>query len=88
MEVILATLGPTRAEAGCRSCELYLGAEDGMKLTLVEQWETSTDLERHIKSNAYRKVLAWIEMSKEAPQIRFDTVTESRGLDMLQAVRG
>ncbi len=81
-------LGPTRAESGCIACDLYQSAEDAMRLILIEQWDSLTDLERHIRSENYRKVLAWIEMSVELPEIRFDVVPESRGIEMIESARG
>ncbi len=88
MRVMLPILGPTRVESGCIGCDLYQGAEDNMRLVLIEQWESLADLQRHIRSDLYRQVLAWIEMSVDSPEIRFDTVTDSGGLEMVEAVRG
>ncbi len=88
MRVALPMLGTTRAESGCIACDLYQGAEDNMQLILIERWESLADLQRHIRSDHYRQVLAWIEMSLEPPEIRFDTVTDSGGLEMVEAVRG
>jgi quinol monooxygenase YgiN len=88
MHVVLPMLGPTRAESGCIACDLYQGAEDNMRLILMERWESLADLQRHIRSDHYRHVLAWIEMSVEPPEISFDTVTDSGGLEIIEAVRG
>ncbi len=87
MGVMLPMLGRTRAESGCIACDLYQSAEDEMRLILMEQWDSLADLERHIRLDNYRKVLAWIEMSVEPPEIRFDIVSNSRGLDMIESVR-
>lgn len=88
VQVILPTLGPTRTEPGCVSCDLYQSTEDDMRLTVMEQWDSFANLERHIRSDRYRKILAWLEMSTEAPEIRFDTVSGSQGLEMIKTVRG
>ncbi len=88
MQVILPLLGPTHTESGCLSCDLYQGTEDDGSLILIERWESLPDLERHIRSDRYHKVLAWIEMSTEPPEIRFDFVSETRGFEMLEAVLG
>ncbi len=87
MGVMLPMLGPTRAESGCIACDLYQSADDEMRLILIEQWESLAHLERHIRLDNFRRVLAWIEMSVEPPEIRFDTVSTSRGLDIIETVR-
>jgi quinol monooxygenase YgiN len=88
LQVVLPLLGPTRAESGCVGCDLYQSAENPMKLILMEQWESLTDLQRHIRSDHYRHVLAWVEMSVEPPEIRFDVVSESRGIEIIELARG
>lgn len=88
MRVMFPMLGPTRAEAGCIACDLYQGAEDEMRLILVEQWESLADLQRHIRSDHYRQVLAWLEMSVEPPEICLDTISETCSLEMIEALRG
>jgi len=88
MGVILPMLGPTRSEAGCVSCDLFSSAEDGSSMVLVERWKSERDFQRHVQSDHYRKVLAWIEMSVAPPEIRFDAVAESHGLEMIETMRG
>jgi quinol monooxygenase YgiN len=88
MRVMLPLLGPIRAKSGCIACDFYQGMEDKMQLILVEQWESLADLERHIRSDHYRQVLSWMEMSVEPPEIHFDTVTDSGGLEIVETARG
>ena len=85
--VILPLLGPTRAEAGCVSCDLYTSAEDDSSMVLVERWKSMPDLERHIRSDHYRNVLAWIDMSTEPPAVHFDSLSKSQGLELIVAIR-
>jgi hypothetical protein len=42
---------------------------------------------RHLRSEDYRLVLAAIEMSREAPQVHFDTVDARSGLEVVEAAR-
>jgi len=54
---------------------------------LFEEWQTAKDLERYLCSDQYRKVLALLDMSVEAPVIRFDRVSARRGMDLIKAAR-
>jgi hypothetical protein len=56
-------------------------------LTLVEQWETQADLNRHIASDDFRRILAVLDLSIEPPEIRFDGVSHTAGIELIEAVR-
>jgi quinol monooxygenase YgiN len=38
-----------------------------------ELWMSDEDVQRHLRSERYRKVLLVVEMAAEPPEIRFDT---------------
>ena len=46
-----------------------------------------TRLDCHLRSEQYRRVLAAIELSQEAPEIRFDTVATRGGFEVVEAAR-
>ena len=86
-KTIRPLLGPTRVRAGCMSCHLYRDVEDPDVLTLVEEWQSQEDLDRHIRSDDYRRILAWIELSRRSPEVRFIGVSKVAGLELVEAVR-
>ncbi|MFB3819709.1 MAG: putative quinol monooxygenase [Candidatus Methylomirabilales bacterium] len=82
-----AQLGPTRVQSGCLKCELYQGIEDPDVITLVEEWASHADLSARLRSDEYRAVLAAIELSREQPEIHFDTVVRRGGLEIIASAR-
>ncbi|HID75677.1 MAG TPA: antibiotic biosynthesis monooxygenase [Planctomycetaceae bacterium] len=80
--------GPTRVERGCIRCHLYVDAEEEHAISYVEQWETEDDLVRHLRSDRYRNLVALIDVSIEPPEVRFETISRSVGLEYLAAVWG
>jgi quinol monooxygenase YgiN len=88
LRLIMPMVHRSRTESGCLSCDVYRCENYVTKLVLVERWRSLLELKRHIQSARYRRVLAWMEMSVEPPEVRFETVSESRGLDMIEALRG
>ena len=80
-------LGPVRVEPGCVSCELYQEANDGDEILYVEEWETREQLERHMRSPRYERLLAIMEASAHAPVLRYFTVSDVRGLEYLEEIR-
>jgi quinol monooxygenase YgiN len=85
---LFATLaGPVRVEPGCLWCELYQDAGTGDDFLYVEEWETPEQLERHLRSARYERLLAMMEASDRPPVLRYCWVSGVRGLEYLEAVR-
>jgi quinol monooxygenase YgiN len=88
VRTLVAQLGLTRVQPGCHRCDLYQDVEDREAITLVEEWESQSDLSLRLRSEEYRSVLAAIELSRERPEIHFDTVARRGGLEVVESARG
>ncbi len=88
VRLLRSLIEPTRVETGCISCGLYKDLRDPDILIWVEDWDTQDDLERHLRSSQYKKVLAALDMSDVQPELRFDTVVETRGMQLIAEARG
>lgn len=87
LRILRSLLGPTRVEPGCVSCRFYQDAEDEDALCYVEEWETEQDLQRHVQSDDYRKVLALMDLSGQPPEVRFYMVSKTFGIEYLTRTR-
>jgi hypothetical protein len=54
---------------------------------LEEFWECGRDMLTHLKSDAYRRILLVIEMAEEPPDIRFDFIADSGGVEVIELAR-
>ena len=88
LSVARSLLGLVRAQPGCIHFEICHNIDDVNTLAIVEEWESQEDLDRYIRSDEYRKVLALIDFSAEPPEIRFNTVSHTGGLEVIEAARG
>jgi quinol monooxygenase YgiN len=88
VRTLVGQLGPTGVQLGCRKCHLYQDVENPEVITLVEEWESQGDLSAHLRSEDYRAVLGAIELSREQPEIHFDTVIRRAGLEVVASARG
>jgi quinol monooxygenase YgiN len=79
--------GPTEAEPGCTSCQLYQPLADPSVVRVESRWKTQSDFFRHIRSDAYKKFLVLMELGCEPPVVEFYTVSELRGLGLVKAAR-
>ncbi len=88
VRTLSAQLGPTRVQPGCHQCDLYQDVADAAVITLVEQWESQAEMDLRLGSEEYRAVLAAIELSREQPEVHFDTVIRREGLEVVASARG
>lgn len=86
--ILRGLIEPTRVETGCVSCGLYNDLHDENEIIWVEEWRTQADLDRHLRSPQYRRILAVFDMSSGQPDIRFSTVVEVKGMLAIEAARG
>jgi len=78
----------TRVEPGCISCNLYQCIEEEHVMMMEELWQSNEDLERHLRSDDYLKVLLVVEMALEKPEIRFNSISCSTGVETIEKARG
>jgi quinol monooxygenase YgiN len=82
-----AWAGPTAVESGCLSCRIFQETTDPQALYYQAQWKTQDDLLRHIRTEHYKRLLALMELGTAPPLVEFHTVTETRGLDLIERTR-
>ena len=88
VRVLRSLIEPTRVEKGCNSCGLYKDMHDPSIIIWVEEWNNQKDLERHVRSTQYKKILAAFDMSRAQPDMRFNTVVETKGMQLIAEARG
>jgi quinol monooxygenase YgiN len=74
----------TRLEPGCVGCSAW--TDPDWMVRYVEEWATEADMRRRVRSDRFTSLLAVVESASE-PQVRFDFVTTTRGLDYVAQVR-
>jgi quinol monooxygenase YgiN len=56
-------------------------------ILLSETWENEANLASYLRSDEYRNILLVLEMAVKEPEIRFDTVSGSTGIETVQKAR-
>ncbi len=85
--ILMSVTERTRAEPGCISCNLYQCIEDKHVIMMEELWQNDEDLERHLRSDDYLRVLLVVEMALEKPEIRFNCISCSTGVETIEKAR-
>ena len=86
--VLSCLKGPAEVTRGCRVCRILQDVGDENSLTYVVMWETQEDLEKHLRSDRFRRLLPYIEMSLEPPEVDFSTIDQVRGIEFMVEVLG
>jgi quinol monooxygenase YgiN len=86
LETMRGMLEPARVERGCLSYHLYEDVEDRNAFVLVEEWESQEDLESHIRTDSQRQLLTLMDLLSEQPELRFNTVSHTAGMDLIEHV--
>ena len=85
-------LGPLtelcRDAPGCLSCHIYGDLQEENVLMLEEAWRAEEDMEIHLRSVEYRNLLLVLELALEPPEIRFDAIASSTGIESIEKARG
>ena len=87
LEILEMVKVQTQFEPGCISTRLYLGVDEARAIMIEELWTSEEDMSRHLRSEEYRRVLLVIEMAEERPEIRFDTIRHSSGVETIEKPR-
>lgn len=87
LEILSSLAERSRFDPGCISCRVYQDVEVEPVVMLEEFWRNEEDLERHLRSEEYRKVLLVVEMALEPPEIRFNTISNSTGVETIEKAR-
>jgi quinol monooxygenase YgiN len=87
LQVFRAIQGPVLTQPGCLGCHIYEEQGPDEAVVLVERWESEAALEAHLRSEAYRRILGAIELSSAPPEVRFEYVSATAGMELIDQSR-
>lgn len=88
LKSLLRLVGPTRAVRGCAACGVYVNVEEEDCLIYAEEWETQEALDRRLRTGDLKVLLSVLDLAPEPPVVRFDTINETQGMEVIAAARG
>ena len=87
LQTFKAILGPIRRERGCISCNCYVDAEADNIIFFKEVWNTSAELDTHLRSNHFGVLIGAMNLLTKDPEIRFNTIASTVGADAIKAAQ-
>ncbi len=76
-----------RLEPGCLACNIYQDVREARVIMLEEVWRCEAEMERHLRSDQYRNILLVMEMALEPPEVRFEEISRSTGVETIERMR-
>ena len=88
LKILRSITEQCRDDLGCTSSRIYGDLQEDDVLMFEEIWKSEKDLDRHIRSKEYLNLLLVVEMAIKQPEIRFDTISSSTGIETIEKARG
>lgn len=86
-QTLLSMIRPTNKETGCLSYAVFCDIEDKGLFSLIEEWETREDLDRHMRSHRFGVLLGSKTLLYEPLKIQIFTVSNTEGIEAVHSVR-
>lgn len=87
MQTLLSMIEPTAKKPGCLSFGVFYDIEDQNRFSLLGEWQTREDLDRHIASYQFSVLLGTKALLCEPLEIQVFTVSHSEGMDAIHTIR-
>jgi quinol monooxygenase YgiN len=87
LKILRSVVELCRYDPGCLSCHIYGDLQEKNVLMLEEVWRSEEDLDLHLRSDEYRNLLLVLEMALKQPEIRFDIISSSTGIETIEKAR-
>ena len=87
MAVLRPLVESTKTVPGCVDCALHRDVLEDSVLLFYDRWSDEASFQRHLRSEEYRDLFLVMEMAKEAPEVRFDEISHTSGLEAIERAR-
>ncbi|MBU2648224.1 antibiotic biosynthesis monooxygenase [bacterium] len=86
-QTLISLVEPTDRETGCLGCAIFCGIEDKNFFSLLEEWQTREDLDRHIRSGRFSVLLGSKSLLRKPLKYEIFTITDVEGMEAVRAIR-
>jgi quinol monooxygenase YgiN len=87
LKILKSMVARNQAQPDCVFCRICEDALEDNVLQFEEMWRSEEEFERYLRSDKYHKVLLVLEMALKQPEIRFDIISSSTGIETIEKAR-
>jgi quinol monooxygenase YgiN len=84
LRILRSTAERNKILPGCLHCRIYEDVQEDNLIMFEEIWTDEEAMERHLRSAEYRTVLLVMEMALHEPEVRFNTISRSTGIETIE----
>ena len=87
LTVLRSMAEQSKFQPGCHSCRIYRSGETDNVLMFQQLWTDEESMQAYLRSDDFRHLLLLLEMGIKPPEIRFDTISSSTGIETIEKAR-
>jgi quinol monooxygenase YgiN len=87
LQALRLIMRAARAEKGLVGCHIMLDADEANTIDYEERWQSREDFDEQVRSARYTRLLALMESASERPSLEFHFISDTYGLEYVEAVR-
>jgi len=87
LRILKSMVSQNNVQPDCEFCRICDDVLEDNVLQFEEMWKSEEEFERHLRSDNYQKVLLVLEMALKEPEIRFDIISSSTGIETIGKAR-
>ena len=87
LKILRSFAEQSRIQQACIHSRIYADLEEENVIMFEEMWRSSEDLERNTRSEEYRNLLLIVELALKCPEIKFNCISNSTGIETIEKVR-
>ena len=87
LKILRSMAAQCEVHPGFLGSHIYDDVQEDNVIMFEEMWRNEEDLVQHLQSKEYQEVLLVMEMALKHPEVRFNTVTTSTGIETIEKAR-
>lgn len=87
IQALRLQMSRTEALPGCIQCRLSKDQHEPNVVFYQEEWDGWSQIEKHIRSERFARILELMELSTVTPELNFCDIHETRGLEYVLKLR-
>jgi quinol monooxygenase YgiN len=87
LKILKSVAKRCKVHPSCLGCHVYEDVQENNVLMYEEKWSSEQDLDRRLRSEEYRTLLLVMEMALKHPEVSFNAVSTSTGMEMIEKAR-
>ncbi len=87
LQTFRSLLNPMECELGCKSCRIYRELDNDEAVIVVQEWDSKTDLEEHLRSDEFAILIGAMSLLRKPETVEYQVLDHIEGSRSVEAIR-